>query len=299
MPSSPEIAVPTRRLFLPGAPGRIRAGAVSAARTAGPAEVAALVLLSLLIVAAIVGPMLSPYSGIIPSGAAHRPPLSAGHLLGTDDLGLDIGTRVLLGTRTSLFAALVVTALSAFAGLVIGTLAGFAGGVLDNVLMRVTDLFLALPATIVAMAIAAGLGPGLGSSMIGIAVVWWPLYARLVRGEVRRAAGSLHVEAARIGGTKGLRLVVRHVLPSVLPTVAVTASLDVGGVIVTVAALSFVGLGSSAPAPELGLMAAAGLQYLVTSWWIPIIPGVCVGLLSLLFNYTGDGLRAVLRAKGA
>jgi len=177
MPSSPEIAVPTRRLFLPGAPGRIRAGAVSAARTAGPAEVAALVLLSLLIVAAIVGPMLSPYSGIIPSGAAHRPPLSAGHLLGTDDLGLDIGTRVLLGTRTSLFAALVVTALSAFAGLVIGTLAGFAGGVLDNVLMRVTDLFLALPATIVAMAIAAGLGPGLGSSMIGIAVVWWPRYA--------------------------------------------------------------------------------------------------------------------------
>jgi peptide/nickel transport system permease protein len=259
----------------------------------------ALVLLVLLVLAALAGPLLSPYPGIIPSGAAYQPPLSPGHLLGTDNLGMDIGTRVLIGTRTSLFAALVVTGVAALAGLAIGTLAGFAGGMLDTVLMRFTDLFLALPATIVAMAVAAGLGPGLSSSMIGITVIWWPLYARLVRGEVRRAAGSLHVEAARMSGTNGLRLVVRHVLPSVLPTVAVTASLDIGGVIVTIAALSFVGLGTPAPAPELGLMAAAGLQYVVNAWWIPVVPGAFVGLLSLLFNYTGDGLRSVLRAKGA
>ncbi|GLY05308.1 MULTISPECIES: ABC transporter permease [Actinoplanes] len=262
-------------------------------------ETLAVVMLSVVLVAALIGPLLSPYSSIIPSGAPHLPPLSAGHLFGTDELGLDIATRILEGTRTSLLTALVVTVIAAVAGMLIGTLAGFVGGVLDTVLMRVTDLFLALPATIVAMAVAAGLGTGLTSSMIAITVVWWPLYARLVRGEVRRTARALHVEAARMSGTRGTRLVLRHVLPSVLPTVAVTASLDIGGVIVTVAALSFVGLGAPAPAPELGLMASAGLQYVVNSWWIPVLPGLAVGLLSLLFNYAGDGLRAVLRGKGA
>jgi peptide/nickel transport system permease protein len=270
-----------------------------APRDLGTAERVALGLLVALVLLALAGPLFSPYSGIIPAGEPFLAPFSAGHLLGTDNLGLDVATRILLGTRTSLFAALVVTLLSAGFGLLVGTLAGFAGGPLDTVLMRVTDLFLALPATIVAMAVAAGLGPGLSSSMIGIGIVWWPLYARLVRGEVRRAAGSLHVEAARMSGTTGLRLVTRHVLPSVLPTVAVTASLDIGGVILTLASLSFIGLGTPAPAPELGLMASAGMQYVVNAWWIPVLPGIAVGLLSLLFNYTGDGLRAVLRAKGA
>ncbi|WP_306215773.1 ABC transporter permease [Actinoplanes sp. RD1] len=291
MPSSPDVA---RRLFLPG---RVRP--LGGTSTVGAGERVAVGVLLIVVLAALLGPVLSPYSAIVPSGTPHLPPLSAGHLLGTDELGLDIATRILQGTRTSLVAALVVTAVSALAGLLIGTLAGFAGGVLDTILMRVTDLFLALPATIVAMAVAAGLGPGLSSSMIAISVVWWPLYARLVRGEVRRQARALHVEAARMSGTRGLRLVTRHVLPSVLPTVAVTASLDIGGVIVTVAALSFVGLGAPAPAPELGLMASAGLQYVVNSWWIPVLPGLMVGLLSLLFNYTGDGLRALLRRKGA
>ncbi|MEV6349612.1 ABC transporter permease [Actinoplanes sp. NPDC051851] len=258
-----------------------------------------LILIGAVVLAALIGPLLSPYSSIVPSGASHLPPFSAGHPLGTDELGLDIATRLLAGARTSLLAAAVVTVISAIGGLLLGTLAGFTGGFLDTVLMRVTDLFLALPATIVAMAVAAGLGPSMTSSMIAITVVWWPLYARLVRGEVRRVAGSLHVEAARMSGTRGWRLVLRHVLPSVLPTVAITASLDIGGVIVTVAALSFVGLGAPAPAPELGLMASAGLQYVVNSWWIPVLPGLAVGLLSLLFTYAGDGLRAALRHRGA
>lgn len=259
----------------------------------------AFTLLILLVLVAIAGPLLSPYSAVIPSGEPLLPPLSPGHLLGTDNLGLDVATRVLEGARTSIFAAVVVTLLAALSGLIVGTLAGFAGGFLDTALMRVTDLFLALPATIVAMAIAAGLGPSLTSSMIAIGVVWWPLYARLVRGEVRRVTTGLHVEAARMSGTRGLSLVVRHVVPSVLPTVAVTASQDIGAVILTIASLSFVGLGAPAPSPELGLMASAGMQYVINAWWIPVVPGLVVGLLSLLCTYSGDGLRAVLRAKGA
>ncbi|SDS74991.1 ABC transporter permease [Actinoplanes derwentensis] len=268
-------------------------------KAAGPGERIAVGLLLVLVIVVICGPLLSPYSAIVPSGEPYLPPLSAGHPLGTDNLGLDVATRVLDGMRTSVYAAVVVTLFAAVAGLVIGTLAGFAGGFLDTALMRFTDLFLALPATIVAMAIAAGLGPSLTSSMIAIGVVWWPLYARLVRGEVRRVTTGLHVEAARMSGTKGLRLVRRHVVPSVLPTVAVTASQDIGAVILTIASLSFVGLGAPAPAPELGLMASAGMQYVVNAWWIPVVPGLAVGLLSLLCTYSGDGLRSVLRAKGA
>lgn len=299
MPSSPEAVVLDRRAGRrlgrgAAAPVTRRSGTPS--RLAGRASY---VLLGLLVVAAVVGPWLSPYRTDVPSGDAYLAPFSTGHVLGTDNLGLDIATRVLAGMRTSLFAAVVVTGVAAVIGLVVGTLAGYVGGWLDSLLMRVTDLFLAFPATIVAMAIVAGLGPGLQSSMIGISVVWWPLYARIVRGEVRRASRSLHVEAARTSGTTGRRLLVRHVVPSVLPTVLVTASLDIGAVVMTLAALAFIGLGSPAPSPELGLMAAGGMDYVLSSWWIPVVPGVAVGVLALLFNYVGDSVRTTLRAKGA
>ncbi|MBT0770083.1 ABC transporter permease [Kineosporia sp. J2-2] len=264
--------------------------------TAGTISLGALAVVVLL---AVIGPWVSPYATNIPSGEPLLPPLSGGHWLGTDNLGFDVLTRVLAGTRTSLFAAVVVTVASALAGLLIGAVAGFAGGWADAVLMRITDLFLAFPATIVAMAIVAALGPSLRSSMIGIAIVWWPLYARIARGEIRRAAGSLHVEAARIGGTRGRRLMMRHTVPTVLPTVLVTASLDIGGVIMVLASLAFIGLGSPAPSPELGLMASAGLPYVLDSWWIPVMPAIAVAVLSLIFNYLGDALRSVLRAGGA
>jgi peptide/nickel transport system permease protein len=262
-------------------------------------ETIALVALAIVLGLAVFGPIVSPYATDVPSGKPFLAPFSGGYWLGTDNLGFDLLTRVLVGTRISLFAAVTVTLVSALLGLLIGTLAGFVGGWPDVVLMRITDLFLAFPATIVAMAIVAGLGPSLRSSMIGIAIVWWPLYARITRGEIRRAATSLHVEAARIGGTRGVRLMLRHTVPTVLPTVLVTASLDIGGVIMTLAALAFVGLGSPAPAPELGLMSSAGMQFVLDSWWIPVIPGIAVGILSLIFTYLGDGLRSILRSKGA
>ncbi|WP_114423154.1 ABC transporter permease [Nocardioides houyundeii] len=293
MPSSPEALV-LRRLG--------RRAVRSPGRGAGVPRLGVrvpYVLLGLLVLAAVVGPWLSPYRTDVPSGEAYLAPFSAGHLLGTDNLGLDLATRVLSGMRISLFAAVVVTGVAAVVGLVVGTLAGYAGGWVDSLLMRVTDLFLAFPATIVAMAIVAGLGPGLTSSMIGISVVWWPLYARIVRGEVRRASRSLHVEAARTSGTTGWRLLTRHVVPTVLPTVLVTASLDIGAVVMTLAALAFIGLGSPAPSPELGLMASGGMDYVLSAWWIPVVPGIAVGVLALIFNYVGDSVRTTLRAKEA
>jgi peptide/nickel transport system permease protein len=211
---------------------------------------------------------------------------------------MDIATRLMVGARTSLFAAVVTTACTATIGLIVGTIAGFVGGWIDTILMRITDIFLAFPGPIVAMAISAALGASLSSSIVGIAIVWWPLYARIARGEVRRTATSMHVEAARMSGSRGIRLVLRHILPATLPTVAITASLDIGGVIAVLSALSFIGLGTPAPAPELGLMASTGMQYLLSSWWIPVLPGLCVGVLALLCNYTGDGLRGVLRSRG-
>jgi peptide/nickel transport system permease protein len=261
-------------------------------------ETIAVASLALVVLLSIVGPLLSPYSPIIPSGDQFLPPGSHGHLLGTDNLGMDIATRLMVGARTSLFAAVVTTACTATLGLIVGTIAGFVGGWLDTILMRITDIFLAFPGPIVAMAISAALGASLSSSIAGIAIVWWPLYARIARGEVRRTATSMHVEAARMSGSRGIPLVLRHILPATLPTVAITASLDIGGVIAVLSALSFIGLGTPAPAPELGLMASTGMQYLLSSWWIPVLPGLCVGVLALLCNYTGDGLRGVLRSRG-
>ncbi len=295
MPSSTETQTP----LTVGEPPEEHASTLPQKRRRVTPEAVALVALAIVLLLAIFGPVISPYATDIPSGKPFLAPFSGGHWLGTDNLGFDVLTRVLAGTRISLFAAVVVTLVSALFGLLIGTLAGFVGGWLDVLLMRITDLFLAFPATIVAMAIVAALGPSLRSSMIGITIVWWPLYARITRGEIRRAATSLHVEAARIGGTRGARLMLRHTVPTVLPTVLVTASLDIGGVIMTLAALAFVGLGSPAPSPELGLMSSAGMQFVLDSWWIPVIPGIAVGILSLIFTYLGDGMRSRLRSKGA
>ncbi len=274
---------------------RPREGIWSSLGMAERASVIGVVAVSLV---ALVGPWLMPYSPIIPSGDPMLPPLSEGHLFGTDTLGLDMGSRLVSGLQRSLLAAVVVTAVAAVLGTFIGVIAGFRGGFLDNALMRVTDLFLAFPATIIAMAVAAALGQSIASAMVGITVVWWPLYARLVRGEVRRVAALPHVQAARVSGVRGWRLLVRHVTPAVTPTISVTASLDIGAVVMTLAALSFIGLGTPAPAPELGRMASDGMSYFLNAWWIAVLPSLAIGLVAFLFNYSGDALRVLLRRKG-
>jgi peptide/nickel transport system permease protein len=254
-----------------------------------------LILLGLLVVLAVFAPLIAPYSPIVPAGVPFTPPLHAGHLMGTDEVGYDIFSRVLYGLRASLLGVVIVVTSGVVIGGVIGLVAGVAGGFLDSLLMRITDLFLALPGPLLAIAIAAALGPSYGHVLLAVAIVWWPFYARIMRGEVRALAARPHLEAATLSGAGPVRRGLRHLLPGALPAIVVTASLDVGNLVVTLAGLSFLGLGAPAPAPELGAMAARGLQFLLQQWWVPIMPGVTVAVLAMAANLSGD---AIADAKG-
>ena len=219
---------------------------------------------------------MAPYNPIQPVGPINLPPLSPGHLLGTDGIGRDLLSRTLIGIQVSWLSALVVVASGLLIGGTIGLIAGATGGWVDSVLlMRITDLFLALPGALVAIAIVAALGSGLVNTLIGVAIVWWPYYARIVRGEVKALAARPHVESARLAEVSRPRILLDHLLPGVIPTAVVSASLDIGNVVLLLAALSFLGLGQKAPAPELGADTARALSQLLSQWWVPGIPGHC------------------------
>jgi peptide/nickel transport system permease protein len=243
-----------------------------------------------LTVLSVLTPLLAPYDAETPAGSPYARPFGK-YLLGTDEVGRDVFSRVLFGLRTSWLAALLVIASGLLIGGLIGLIAGAAGGWIDGILMRITDLFLALPGPILAIAVVAALGPSLEHTLIAVMIVWWPFYARIVRGEIRALAARPHVEAARLGGASSTRIALRHLLPGAIPAALVTASLDVGNLVLTLAGLSFLGLGAPAPAPELGAMAARGLPYLLEQWWVPVMPGVAVLLLALVANLAGDGIR--------
>ena len=243
-------------------------------------------------------PVIAPHDPLLPVGMPLQPPGSNGFLLGTDSIGRDILSRVLYGARSSWFAALVVVAAGLLIGGLIGVIAGAAGGWVDTVLMRVTDAFLSLPAPVLAIAVVAALGPGFVHTLIAVSIVWWPFYARLVRGEVARLAARPHVEAAKLAGIGPLRLARRHLLPGAVPNALVAASLDIGTLILTLAALSFLGLGQAAPAPELGADSARNLSYFLQQWWIPVMPGLGVLVLALIGNIAGDCLRNLMRSRG-
>jgi peptide/nickel transport system permease protein len=212
-----------------------------------------------------------------------------------DEQGRDVFSRVLIGARVSWFAAIAIIVSGILIGGVIGAVAGIAGGWVDTILMRITDVFLALPVVLIALGFAAALGPGLNNTIIAIMVVWWPWYARIVRGEVRALMSRPHVEAARLGGAGRLRIARRHVLPGTFGPVVVAASLDVGAVLLTLAGLSFLGLGAPSPAAELGSMVSRGLKYLFTGWWIPVFPAIAVFLLAFIANMAGDAVRSLQR----
>jgi peptide/nickel transport system permease protein len=257
-------------------------------------SIALVALLVVVTLVAIFARLLAPHDPIQPVGDLNLPPGSAGFPLGTDAIGRDLLSRTLYGVQASWFSALLVVAAGLIIGGVIGVVAGVVGGWVDAVLMRLTDLFLALPAALVAIAIVAALGHGLANTLIGVTVVWWPYYARIIRGETRSVASRPHVEAARLAGISRARVVFRHVVPGVLPTAVVTASLDIGNVILLLAGLSFLGLGQSQPAPELGSDTASGLSQLLSEWWVPVVPGLAVTVLSLVANLGGDGIRNLL-----
>lgn len=255
-----------------------------------------LALVSLLVFIAVFGAWISPYpehiGGAINTAARFRPP-SAAHPFGTNELGQDVLTLVLAGTRISLFAGLAVVALGALVGTLVGAIAGYAGGWTDEILMRLTDLKLTVPGLILAMAVAAALGPGIVNMVFAIALSWWPGFARLVRGEVIARKEEMYVIAARAIGASPRRILFRHILPNVMTPVIIKMSLDMGFAILTVAALGFIGIGVRPPTPEWGTLLSIARNYLPDYWWTAIFPGFAIFIAVFGFNLLGDGLRDV------
>ncbi|MBS1690630.1 MAG: ABC transporter permease [Actinobacteria bacterium] len=276
--------------------GRLRPISIGGTRLARPMAWALVGLLGLVTLVAVFARQLAPYNPVQPVGPLNLPPFSPGHLLGTDGIGRDLLSRTLIGIQVSWLSALVVVASGLLIGGTIGLIAGATGGWVDSVfLMRVTDLFLALPGALVAIAIVAALGTGLVNTLIGVAIVWWPYYARIIRGETKALAARPHIEAAKLAGVSRPRILTRHLLPGVVPTAVVTASLDIGNVVLLLAALSFLGLGQRAPSPELGADTARSLSQLLSQWWVPGVPGIAVLVLSLVANLGGDAVRNLVR----
>lgn len=260
-----------------------------------PVAVTGLVIVAAFVVVSVGGPWLAPHdpiAGVDPSIRLRGP--SSDHLLGTDALGRDLLSRVLVGARWSLGAAAFVTLCVGSVGVVMGTVAGYYGGLVDSVVMRVVDALLALPALLLALAIAGTLGPGLGSILTGLVVVGWADYARIVRSSVLAVREREFVAAARAAGASDVRLFRSHVLPAIVSPVVVLATLEMGKLVLALAALSFLGLGAQPPTPEWGAMLNEGRLYFLTEPQLMIYPGLAISLAVLGFNLLGDGLRDVL-----
>jgi peptide/nickel transport system permease protein len=245
-------------------------------------------------VVAVLAPWLTPFDPQLRVAVAYLPP-SAGHWFGTDEIGRDLFSRVILGVQYTWLPGLAVIGFSLAVGSLVGLISGLTGGKVDLVIDRIVDLFLVLPGTLIALAVVASLGPGLVNTIIAMAIFWWPWYARISRDEIRRLKARPHVEAARIAGVGSPRLLLRYLLPGVVPALLIGASLDVANVIMTLSLMSFLGLGLPAPAPELGAMTARTLDSLTVHWWLPILPAAIIFLLCLLANLAGDGIRSALR----
>jgi peptide/nickel transport system permease protein len=269
---------------------------VRAART-NPLITAGGLIVALIFVVAVFAPLIAPYpadagSATHPENALLAP--SMAHLFGPDQVGRDVFSRVVYGARISPVIALVVLLLACAAGIPLGVAAGYFGGATDEVIMRVTDVFLAFPSLLLALAFVAVLPASLTVVTIAIAITWWPWYARLIRGQAASVAGRPYVEACRALGIPRWRILLRHVLPNSVTPLIVQVSLDAGGVILTISALSFLGLGAQDPVPEWGLMVAEGDNYFTTAWWLVTFPGLAILVTALAFNLLGDGLRDAL-----
>lgn len=264
---------------------------------------AGLCIIVLLIFIAVFAPWIAPYpedaKGAVHVTDALQAP-SRSHLFGTDDLGADVFSRVVFGARYSLAVGLAVVGLAALIGVPLGAISGFFGGWVNQIIMRITDIFLTIPGIVLALAIGAALGPGLFNATIALALVWWPGFCRLVQGQVLALRQQTFVEAARVVGARENRIVFRHVLPNTLTPVMVKISMDIGFAILSAAGLSFIGIGAQPPTPEWGAMVSLGRLYMPDWWWIATFPGLAIFLAVFAFNMLGDGMRDALdpRAQG-
>jgi peptide/nickel transport system permease protein len=247
-----------------------------------------------MMIVSIAAPLIAPQDPSAQDLAGRLAPPSAAHWLGTDELGRDLFSRVLYGGRITLGMVVAVVLLVAPVGLAVGSVAGYLGGIADRVLMRVTDVFLAFPRLVLALAFVAALRPGITSAIIAIALTAWPPYARLARADTLTVRGTDYIAAVRLTGASTARIVLRHVVPLCLTSVIVRVTLDMSGIILTAAGLGFLGMGAQPPTPEWGTMIAASRAYILDQWWVPTIPGVAIFAASLGFNLLGDGLRDVL-----
>jgi peptide/nickel transport system permease protein len=262
-----------------------------------PLAMAGLVVVVLLVAVSVLAPLLATHDPGAQDLAHRLARPGAGHWLGTDELGRDVWSRLVYGGRVTLGMVIAIVLLVAPVGLAIGCIAGYAGGLWDRVLMRVTDVFLAFPRLVLALAFVAALRPGIGSAIAAIALTAWPPYARLARAETLAFRNADFVAAARLAGAGPGRIVLRHVAPLCVPSLVVRVTLDMSSIILTAAGLGFLGMGAQPPSPEWGTMIATGRRFILEQWWVPTIPGIAIFLASLAFNLLGDGLRDVLDPK--
>ena len=259
-----------------------------------PAALFGLAVVVFFVLLALLAPWLSPHDPLATSWSAIRKPPSAAHWFGTDDIGRDVLARVVWGTRASLAAGIVSVSISLAIGVPIGLAAGFIGGLTDGLISRITDAFLACPFLILAIAMAAFLGPSLTNAMIAIGVSATPIFVRLTRAQVINIKVEDYVEAARALGNPPWRIVIRHILPNVIPPLIVQTSLAIAAAVIAEASLSFLGLGQQPPAPSWGSMLNTAKNYMDQAPWMAIWPGLAIFVLVLAFNLLGDGLRDAL-----
>jgi len=260
-------------------------------------NVGAVIGIALLVLVTLVGifaPQISPYDPLAIDLSQKFQPPSRQHLFGTDELGRDMFSRVVMGTRISFQVAGEVLVIAGMIGIFLGIIAGYRGGIADEIIMRAADIFLAFPSFLLAMAIVAALGASIQNAILAIAIAWWPRYARLLRGQVLAVKNMPFVDAARSIGAGDWRVMLRHVLPNCLAPLMVQFATDAGAAILTTSALSFVQLGARPPMPEWGLMISQGRNFIVNYWWIPTFPGLAIAIAVGGYMFLGDGLRDLL-----
>jgi peptide/nickel transport system permease protein len=258
-----------------------------------PLTIVGLSLVAALVLVAILAPYIAPHDPVVMHLEDRLAPPSISHLLGTDELGRDILSRIIYGTGVALKIMIIVLLIDLPLGVLLGIVAGYFGGWIDDIIMRMADIFMAFPRLILAMAIGAALGPSLVNTMIAIAMTMWPTYARLARGETLSIKERTFIEAEKALGTSTVRILFSSILPLCSSTTIIRATLDMGNVIRIAAGMSFLGLGAQPPTPEWGLMVSTGRSFLVHQWWVPTFPGFAILLAVFGFNLLGDGIRDI------
>lgn len=258
-----------------------------------PLTTIGLIIILLLVCVAIFAPIIAPYNPLEMHLDNRLSSPSKEHLLGTDELGRDILSRIIYGAGVALKIMLIVLAIDLPLGILLGLIAGYFGGWIDEIIMRIADIFMAFPRLVLAMAIGAALGPSLRNTMIAIALTMWPVYARLARGQTLSIKERTFIEAERALGSSNLKILIFNILPLCFSTLVVRATLDMGNIIRIAAGMSFLGLGAQPPTPDWGLMISSGRNFLVSQWWVPTFPGFAILLTVFAFNLLGDGIRDI------